>query len=66
MLVSITQREFVLAPQVVVTFPENYKTRAGFISVSQYPRGFEPDEDEFGMLVKKGAIEMRLFSTVHE
>ena len=62
MRASITQSEFLKAPQVLVTFPEIYKANGSFVSIAQYPRGFEPDDDEFGMLVKNGEIEFRLFS----
>ena len=51
------------APQVAVTFPENDKAKPGFVSIAQYPRGFEPEDYEFGMLLMKdGHIECRLFS----
>jgi hypothetical protein len=51
------------APQILVTMPELYKSQEGFISVAQYPRAFEPDDDEFGMLVIEGRIKERLFSS---
>lgn len=59
----ITPSDFLKAPQALVTFPERYKTKDGFVSVAQYPRGFVPEDDEFGMLMKNGEIELRLFSS---
>ena len=58
----MTQRDFIEALQVSVTMPEKYKRMGAFVSVAQYPRGFEPDEDEFGMLVENDRIKERLFS----
>jgi hypothetical protein len=51
------------ASQVSVTIPEAQKVRHGFISIAQYPRGFEPEDDEFGMIVLDGVIVERLFSS---
>lgn len=58
---SVSQLEFFTAQQMSVVIPEDYKTEKGFLSTAQYPRGFEPEEDEFGMIVKDGKIEQRLF-----
>lgn len=58
----ITRSDFIKAPQVAVTFPEACKGEKGFVSVAQYPRGFEPDDDEFGMIVLRGEIQRRLFA----
>lgn len=46
--------------------PDQYKQKDGFVSVAQYPRGFEPEDDEFGMLVSDGVIKERLFSSGDE
>jgi hypothetical protein len=54
---------FMQASQVSVTIPEAQKVRHGFISIAQYPRGFEPEDDEFGMIVLDGVIVERLFSS---
>lgn len=62
----MTQLEFFTAPQSLETMPEEYRKQAGFISIAQYPRGFEPEEDEFGMLVEKGRIVKRMFSSSHD
>lgn len=48
--------------QVSVTYPENEKRRHGFLSVAQYPRGFEADDGEFGMIIEGGTVKERLFS----
>lgn len=55
-------KNFIEALQVSVTMPEKYKRIGGFVSVAQYPRGFEPEEDEFGMLVENDKVKERLFS----
>lgn len=57
----VSQLEFFTAPQRCVVLPEDYKKNPGFLSVAQYPRGFEPDDGEFGMIVKDGIVE-RLFA----
>lgn len=58
----LTFEDFMKASQVSCTFPERSKGEKGFVSVAQYPRGFEPDDDEFGMIVQDGEILRRLFA----
>lgn len=60
----MTFEEFIKAPQVSCTFPERSKGERGFLSVAQYPRGFAPDDDEFGMIVENGGILRRLFAVL--
>ena len=55
------QVAFFMAPQLSVVHPEDSKKEMGFVSVAQYPRGFEPEDDEFGMIVHGDTIEHRLF-----
>jgi hypothetical protein len=57
----LTQVDFFTAPQLSVVHPEDYCKQKEFVSVAQYPRGFEPEDDEFGMIVKGDVIEHRLF-----
>jgi hypothetical protein len=52
---------FYTAPQLAVVHPEDFRKGKNFVSIAQYPRGFEPDDDEFGMIVKGDEIEHRLF-----
>lgn len=59
---AIHLSEFLKAPQVTVTMPELVKADPGFISIAQYPRAFEPEDDEFGMIVRDGDIWQRYFS----
>jgi hypothetical protein len=58
----LTKTDFEQALQVAVTMPELAKSQAGFLSVAQYPRAFEPDDGEFGMIVVGDKIKERLFS----
>lgn len=57
----MTQVDFFTAVQMHVVMPEEYAQQDEFVSTAQYPRGFEPDDGEFGMIVKDGKIQERLF-----
>jgi hypothetical protein len=52
--------EFIKALHVACTMPEAAKCARGFVSVAEYPRGFEPEDNEFGMIVERGQIVRRL------
>lgn len=52
----MTQIEFFTARQIFVAYEDDVSHESGFVSVAQYPRAFEPEENEIGMVKRDGEM----------
>ena len=52
----MTQLQFFTARQIYVAYEDDVAHEQSFVSVSQYPRAFEAEDDEIGMVNRDGQM----------